>query len=168
MERQSVSPPTSNFRHGSMQDDPDFPSYGPSDASSSTPIHLSDRYSALRLQFAPLRRVEADLKMALGAAADEVTETTSYSNMVATPFDSVSSRPLSPQHRKREFCVRSHDAWKSVLVEPHLPSPRRSPLSAESSEVIAVFRSDIRVLWRDGTIRDVILRRRIALEDSAE
>ena len=170
MDMMSISPPTSDI-HDTVQDDLDFPVAGPSEVVPSPPIHLSDKYNTLRLQFAPLRRVEADLKVALGAAADEVTESVGYSSMTATPFESVASRPLTAQNRKREFCVRSHDAWKSGLnrLAASRPSdPRRSPQSTESSEVIAAFKGDIQVLWQDRTVRDVISRRRIALADSAE
>ena len=151
----------------------------PSRASS----HLLERYGALRLQFAPLRRVEEDLKMALGAGADEITDVGSSHGhgMVATPFDATSthssSMSSSDGHRRqasgREFFVRSHNAWKSTVANGRVsrPGSRRgggqSP-KGENSEVIAMFRADIKMLWKDEGVREVLARQKITLGDSAE
>ncbi|KAI0692725.1 guanine nucleotide binding protein, alpha subunit [Cytidiella melzeri] len=135
---------------------------------------LAERYTSLRLQFAPLRRVEEDLKMALGAAADETNDVASSHghDMVATPFDATSVLSSSDSHgrraREREFCVRSHEAWKNTVIEPRSCSPQRGSSTSDSVVVLARFRADIKALWRDDAVREVLRRQRVALEDSAE
>ncbi|KAI0088277.1 guanine nucleotide binding protein, alpha subunit [Irpex rosettiformis] len=151
---------------------------------SRVPSHLLERHSALRLQFAPLRRVEEDLKMALGAGADEITDVASSHGhaMVATPFDATSiystSMSSNDSHtrrsRGREPSVRSHDAWKSTVVNGRTstsPGARRGTGSSpkgENTEVIAMFRSDIKALWKDDGVREVLARQKVILGDSAE
>ncbi|KAI0342360.1 G-protein alpha subunit [Trametopsis cervina] len=133
---------------------------------------LSERYAALRLQFSPLRRVEDDLKMALGAAAEDLSDMSSSSNhgMVATPFDiaSVRSSSESQCRKQKEFFVRSHSAWKSTVNQPRPDSPKRGTIASDSADVISMFRADIRALWRDDVVRQVLHRQRVILDDSAE
>ncbi|PSS34232.1 hypothetical protein PHLCEN_2v1742 [Hermanssonia centrifuga] len=160
-------------------DDPDFPlSTSPPSSPplkpSVLPLSFTAAYAALRLRLTPLRRIEADLKLLLGAASDEVTEASlngDHSTMVATPFDS-GAYPLthSPSRRPREFCVRSHDTWKdSVLKKTSTKtSPRRASLDMDANGVIAGCREDIWFLWKDEVIREALRRQKIVLEDSAE
>jgi guanine nucleotide-binding protein alpha-1 subunit len=160
-----------------LSDDEDFifrEASPPSSPQSQASSLLTNRYAALRLQFAPLRRVEEDLRMILGAAADEVVDVASSHghDMVASPFDAASIHSSADGHTKRgrvrEFFVWSHTAWKSTVNEPQTNSPKRGSPTSESTDVIATFRGDIKALWRDDAIRAVLSRQKVTLQDSAE
>ncbi len=123
--------------------------------------------------------MEEDLKTALGAGADELPDFASSQGhgMVATPFDatsiystSFSSTDSHTRTRGREFFVRSHNAWKSTVVNGRASSPtsKRGGGSSENVEVVAMFRADIKMLWKDDGVREVLARQKVSLGDSAE
>lgn len=163
----SMSHSTSN--HTDYSDEFDYvPPLSPKTASSvHLPYQISEWHTTMKLRLRPLRQVEADLKKLLGAASDEVTESSlhgDYSELLATPFDT------PPQHRTREFCVRSHHAWKASVLSKSKPGSSRpgTAVAANTTDVIAAFRDDIQMLWEDETVRNLLRRRRLTLEDSAE
>lgn len=133
------------------------------DASSTAiPIQFTDKHQLLKLRLTPLRRVEADLKRRVGAEAEEADSLSAP--MYATPFDATSSRTTSQRKRTGEFVVKS---WKHVL-ERNLERMRGSPDSEEATGVIAGCRDDIKALWEDATVQDVLVKRNIRLADSAD
>lgn len=154
------------------QDDLDFPS--PAMPSSPTlsyaPLQFTDTHLALKLRLGPLRRVEADLKKLLGAASEEITESSlqgDYSALAATPFDYPG--PSSTSAKLREFTVRSHDAWKSsVKNDVQHVSSRPTSMNNDTTDVIAALRDEMLALWSDESVRELLRRRKIVLEDSAE
>ncbi|KAF7798126.1 hypothetical protein EIP86_009341 [Pleurotus ostreatoroseus] len=140
---------------------------------------LTAAHSSLWLRLTPLRQVEADLKLLLGAPSEEVTEASlhgDHSTMVATPFEAgaypLEALPLSP--RRREFCVRSHASWKESLRARgglrggDVRVSGRHSAGVDATEVIAGCRDDVELLWGDHVIRDILVRRRIGLDNSAE
>lgn len=151
------------------QDDLDYMSNTPlSPTAAFTPLQFSDGHAALKLRLGPLRGIEADLKKLLGAASDEITESSlhgDYSAQIATPFDSPSRAPRRPQ----EFFVRSHEAWKKhVRSETQQDVVRPSTTHSDATDVIAALRDDIQTLWYDESVRELLRRRKITMEDSAE
>lgn len=137
-------------------------------------VHLTAAHSSLWLRLTPLRQVEADLKMLLGAPSEEVTEASlhgDHSLMVATPFEA-GSYPIEalPSRRPREFCVRSHQSWKDHLSGDarSVMSGRNATAGVDATEVISGCREDIELLWKDHAIKEILARRKIGLEDSAE
>ncbi|KAJ3476224.1 hypothetical protein NLI96_g11307 [Meripilus lineatus] len=145
--------------------------------SSVPPIPFTNHHSLLKLRLAPLRSVEADLKSFLGDIACEEASgalTPESDMMMATPFDSTSYGPGSISLRRpREFTVRSHTSWK-VAIGQHCrlrstsPHGRRAALSECDglTEVIAGCQEDMKALWNDGAVKELIRRRRVKLEDS--
>ena len=93
--------------------------------SSSPSLALTPAHSSLYLRLTPLRQVEADLKLLLGAPSEEITEGSlncDHSAMVATPFEAgayplevLAGSAAAPVHRPREFYVRSHKSWRENL-----------------------------------------------------
>ncbi|KAF9237712.1 guanine nucleotide binding protein, alpha subunit [Melanogaster broomeanus] len=120
---------------------------------------LSDKHHRLRLRLRPLRGIESDLKRLLGAKFDETYE---------------SPRETSPKVSPRtssEFYVRSWD-WRSFLQASRNGdslhrSMRQDLTSHDITEVIAGCKDDIKGLWGDSAIQELIKVRRVRLEDSA-
>ncbi|KIJ63005.1 hypothetical protein HYDPIDRAFT_134688 [Hydnomerulius pinastri MD-312] len=123
---------------------------------------FTDKHHLLRVRLRPLRGVESDLKRLLGARPDEVQEPLSPESPTISPRTS------------SEFFVRSW-TWRSFL---QASSPRNGDTQRRSirhdgvnshdiTEVIAGCKNDIRDLWEDSTIQELLIRRRARLEDSA-
>jgi guanine nucleotide-binding protein subunit alpha len=134
--------------------------------SNPAPIKFTDIHQLLKLRLTPLRRVETDLKRRVGAESDEADPPSAP--MYATPFDAVSSRPSSSRKRPGEFVVRS---WIHVLERMQERGRRRgaeSPDSDDATGVIAGCRQDIKALWADPIVHDLLAKRKIRLADSAD
>ncbi|KAL4252694.1 P-loop containing nucleoside triphosphate hydrolase [Abortiporus biennis] len=147
-------------------------------------LKFTSNHSLLKLRLTPLKRVEVDLKKFLGARSDELminnsSTSTSFDinstneepdTMMATPFDKTSYNP-NPCRRPKEFTVRSHSSWKLALrnATGHRPtSPSGNDEKEGSNEVIAGCGEDMKALWNDSVVREVVKRRRVKLDDSAE
>ncbi|KAJ6463512.1 guanine nucleotide binding protein, alpha subunit [Mycena sanguinolenta] len=139
--------------------------------SNAPPLKFKDKHRLLRLRLAPLRRVQSDLETRLGAAATELY--TSNTNSAA-PFDSPS---LSSSKRQNEFSIHSTNGWKTAL-ERFRAARRRSgedsgvlrkvrDMEEEVLDVIAGCREDIRSVWEDRVVREMLSRRKARIEDSA-
>ncbi|KAF7307774.1 hypothetical protein MKEN_01137500 [Mycena kentingensis (nom. inval.)] len=141
------------------------------------PLKFRDKHRLLRLRLAPLRRVQLDLETRLGAAATELYTSNTTS---AAPFDpdaeGSSSHPKARE--KTEFSVHSRNGWKTAL--DRFRSARRDETSGSGSmrrgvrdmedEVLSVLagcREDIRTLWEDRVVREMMTRRKVRIEDSA-
>ncbi|PFH46759.1 hypothetical protein AMATHDRAFT_50812 [Amanita thiersii Skay4041] len=153
-----------------------------SSAISSVPqIPLTEKHHMLVMRLGPLKSIEAELKRRLGAGTEEVRAEDGIdpSELSATPFD----RPL----RRTEFGIRR---WHNVAeLAPRVTggtridgsaaagvSPQRqggehmthiAPMVDGATEVIATCREDVKILWLDRSVRDVLKKRKIRLEDSA-
>ncbi|KAI0262728.1 guanine nucleotide binding protein, alpha subunit [Gloeopeniophorella convolvens] len=133
----------------------------PSPASPFPPVPLTEKHRLLRLRLAPLRGVQADLERRLGAAAVE-------------------------EVHLGEVAVRSRDGWRTALERFRPPRSSSSSSSsgagadaagqdaradararrdAEVGEVVAGCAEDMRALWEDGAVREVLRRRRIRMEE---
>ncbi|KAJ7456954.1 guanine nucleotide binding protein, alpha subunit [Mycena latifolia] len=173
----SSSPSSSPLSSDSEFDDPTPPSRR---ASTSTggpssprlpPLKFKDKHRLLRLRLAPLRRVQSDLEQRLGAAATELYTTSATS---AAPFEN----GLPPKREKdREFSVHSTNGWKTAL-ERFRAARRRSgdeagvlrkvrDMEDEVLGVIAGCREDMRAVWEDRVVREMLARRKVRVEDSA-
>ncbi|CAL1708399.1 unnamed protein product [Somion occarium] len=164
---------------GNFSSDDEQEVYQPIPASTFPPLKFTSSHSLLKLRLAPLRSVECDLKTFLGAGSTEVTASTSdISQMVATPFD-IDYRGSAPpsasltRRRTNEFAVRSHAAWKRSLGM-HTGSSKTRPSSPKAgldldgaTEVIAGCKDDIKMLWHDPLIQELLKRRGVKLGDSA-
>ncbi|KAI6134829.1 guanine nucleotide binding protein, alpha subunit [Pisolithus croceorrhizus] len=132
------------------------------DADDGSRISFTERHQLLAIRLSPLRRVEEDLKRLLGAAANPVE--------VMEPSSSI--RTVSPRP-SAEFYVRSWE-WRRFVQasqngnESEHPRTRHEGTnSTDISEIIARCSEDIRELWEDDVIQDMVKRRALRLEDSA-
>ncbi|KAJ7730661.1 guanine nucleotide binding protein, alpha subunit [Mycena maculata] len=167
----SSSPSSSPLSSDSEFDDPpprrQSASVGSPGSPRLPPLKFKDKHRLLRLRLAPLRRVQADLEQRLGAAATELYTTDAKS---AAPFEG--SPPLK---REKEFSVHSTNGWKTAL-ERFRVARRRSgeegvlrkvrDMEDEVQGVIAGCREDMRSVWEDRVVREMLSRRKVRVEDS--
>ncbi|KAK7685083.1 hypothetical protein QCA50_011920 [Cerrena zonata] len=163
----------------SSDDDEPLDNFQSLDAASSDlpPLTFSSTHSLLKLRLAPLRSIEMDLKTFLGAGSEELSPSVGQtSDMVATPFDATYSYNTSSLSRRRtnEFAVRSHAAWKKSLgfytgTSKGRPQSPNSDMDLDrATGVIAGCKDDIKLLWEDSLIQELLQRRGVKLGDSAE
>ncbi|KAG1727532.1 guanine nucleotide binding protein, alpha subunit [Suillus lakei] len=118
---------------------------------------FDDYYRQYKVRLSPLQAVESNLKGLLGATED------------IQPRKQIS--PTTPCGSP-EFFVRSR-TWRNFLQTtqgPEFPRPsfqQDLPTLLDSTDVIANGKDDIKALWRDSDIQDMLWRRRTRLEDSA-
>ncbi|KAG2039319.1 guanine nucleotide binding protein, alpha subunit [Suillus americanus] len=120
---------------------------------------FDDFYRQFKVRLSPLQAVENNLKHLLGATEDiqlrkQISPTT------------------IPPCGSPEFFVRSRTWRNFVQTTRGTDSPRHScqqDLSTllDSTDVIANGKDDIKALWRDTRIQDMLWRRKTRLEDSA-
>lgn len=118
----------------------------------STPSSLSDHHRRTRMRLLPLLSMETNL-----------------------------TRQLLPEHydpsRTPEICVRAGSGWKTVLERVTLerrvpPTGQRRPMTNDGRSkddptlVLAASKNDIISLWEDESVREVLKRRGVRLEDS--
>ena len=125
---------------------------------------FTDKHRLLKIRLAPLRSVLVDLEKRLGPGSQEIY--------------SVSLPPAGPS-RSREFAVCSSNGWKSVLDKIRLTTTRKgttSPTSAqkqrdldhdEVTDILAGCRQDMKNLWEDPVVKQVLAYRRSKIEDSS-
>ncbi|KAJ7756308.1 guanine nucleotide binding protein, alpha subunit [Mycena metata] len=169
----SSSPSSSPLSSDSEIDEPpprrQSASIGSPNPSGLDPLKFKDKHRLLRLRLAPLRRVQSDLEQRLGAAATELYTTSATS---AAPFDNAASA----SKREKEFSVHSTNGWKTAL-ERFRAARRRSgdesgvlrkvrDMEDEVQGVIAGCREDMRSVWEDRVVREMLSRRKARVEDS--
>lgn len=145
------------------------------------PLALTDRHRMLRLRLAPLRRVEADLRRQLGLAA-EPDAPPDPAEAGAAPLLSA-HRPLARAGSStalrggQEAGVRSWMGALGVRVgasTSNLAIPdaglgvrqNRAELE-EATDILTGCRADIKELWDDDVVRELLARHSIRIEDSA-
>ncbi|KAJ7607324.1 guanine nucleotide binding protein, alpha subunit [Roridomyces roridus] len=165
------SSPTSSPLSSDEEDDEPPPSRRQS-ATISSPglpaLKFKDKHRLLCLRLAPLRRVQSDLEQRLGTAATELYSTSATS---AAPFD-----PSASAKREKEFSIHSTNGWKTALER--FRALRRSgeeqgmlrkvrSMEDEVQGIISGCREDIRTVWEDRVVREMLARRKVRPEDSA-
>ncbi|KAI9448616.1 guanine nucleotide binding protein, alpha subunit [Lactarius psammicola] len=131
---------------------------GPALDSFSAP--LTEKHRLLRLRLAPLRGVQQDLQRRLGAAAVE---------------ESYNPGPGGVLPRPSEFAVRSHDGWRSALErfrarpqeaqESARAADARVRKAAEVTEVVVGCAEDMKALWEDNAVREMLRRKKVRMEE---
>lgn len=127
------------------------------------------------MRLKPLRRVQRDLEQLLGAPsfveADDLRgPATPFANMEgSSPSSTVSSRKRMSQ--SHEFVVRSRNGWKGALKlgageeEERKGKRGRDEGMEETMGVISGCGEDIRALWADGIVQEVLAKRGVKMED---
>ncbi|KAI0296788.1 guanine nucleotide binding protein, alpha subunit [Multifurca ochricompacta] len=121
---------------------------------------LDLKHRLLRLRLAPLRGVQQDLQRRLGAAAVE---------------ESYNPGPGGVLPRPSEFAVRSRDGWRSALErfrtrpqdaqETARAADARVRKAAEVTEVVVGCAEDMRALWEDSAVQEMLRRKKIRMEE---
>ena len=143
-------------------------------------LKFTDKHSILRMRLGPLSSVQEILEMRIGSASIEPHST---SVNTAAPFDQPSS---SGRRGLQEFSINSSNGWKTALdkfrtlrTAPSNARPENGAAQAGPSttrkvkdseedivEVIASCREDIKTLWEDDIITEMLNRRKVRLEDA--
>ncbi|KAF9528505.1 guanine nucleotide binding protein, alpha subunit [Crepidotus variabilis] len=125
---------------------------------------LTEKHRSTILRLGPLRQIEKDLKLHLGAGSTEVND----SPIQRSPNGSVTDVQVDISRSfGQEFSVRSSSGWKSVLdkVRHPLPGKESNPPSV-AFQVVTSCREEIKWLWNDETTQNLLRNRRIYLEDT--
>ncbi|KAK0477133.1 guanine nucleotide binding protein, alpha subunit [Armillaria novae-zelandiae] len=131
------------------------------DESPNVPLKFKETHRLLKLRLGPLRRIQTDLERRLGNAALEVKTT---DVMTAAPF----GKPAV-----NEFSINATNGWKTAFDK--LKAIRRPEMGAlqqtkdeedEIADVVAGCREDMKAIWEDPVIREMLVRRRDRIEDS--
>lgn len=128
------------------------------------------------MKLVPLKGVQRDLEARLGSAAEEPTTSTSEPHEALPIPSTTSSSAGHGSRRPQEFYVRSRDGWKSALekLKPWAPSSagegdeaaekRARKKEEEVNGVLAGCGEDMKALWEDGIVREMLRRKKINLE----
>jgi hypothetical protein len=129
-------------------------------------LRFTDKHQLLKLRLAPVRRIETDLQRRLCCEAlyqpgNRPRESLEDNSMLAGPF--------VRKRRSRELFVRS---WQSA-IEPGRGVTRRKSSQFvvdemdNITEVIARCKEDMKTLWEDEMVQEMLSRHKLYLADSA-
>ncbi|KAI0354208.1 G-alpha-domain-containing protein [Trametes cingulata] len=122
-------------------------------------LQFTGKHRLLKLRLAPLRTVQHDLEMRIGIHAG------------GDIHDVISSPPSSPvlggRERKQEFFVRSATSWKQLHAR--MPSDAtaaryQDAQMRETADIIAGCADDMKAIWADPTVREMLQRKGIRME----
>ncbi|RDB17773.1 Guanine nucleotide-binding protein alpha-4 subunit [Hypsizygus marmoreus] len=133
------------------------------------PLRFKEKHRLLKMRLGPLSGVQTDLERNLGAASTELYTT---SVTTAAPFDhAVNRRAL------QEFSINSTNGWKTALDKFRTMRTTRPENGSGStrkmkdneddiSEVIASCKDDIKAIWEDPLVKEMLNRRKVRIEDT--
>lgn len=123
-----------------------------------------ERQRSVLLRLTPLRQIEKDLKVFLGAGAGELPpEVTSESES-----DDTQSKGHEDLDKAivKEFGLRSSSGWKSILAQLQIPqSGKGRDLHRVACHVVRGCKDDIQWLWGDSATKRILHERGVRLED---
>ncbi len=142
----------------SDEDEPDIPPV-PATSSARPAIRFTEKQRVLKLRLAPLRSVQEDLQARLGASD------------WPTPKSGTTD---SAKAHSQDFFVWSNASWKAALRPGRRSldtaraekgqSRRRNSEENETAEVLASCADDMKALWKDETIQEMLKRRKLRLD----
>ncbi|KAF5325867.1 hypothetical protein D9611_000979 [Ephemerocybe angulata] len=152
-------------------------------------LKFTDEHRRLRTSLQGLIGVQLDLERRLGSASLEMWSTTVGN---AAPFDPEAAG-TSTGKRAGEFSIHSSNGWKTALGKFKMRTPGQgsskaeltdgdsngSPVATSPSgglpgsreweddigETLGTFRDEIKLVWEDSTVQEVLTRRKVRLED---
>ncbi|KAG5635583.1 hypothetical protein H0H81_010729 [Sphagnurus paluster] len=184
---------SSSYTNGPPSPASSTSSLAPRRAPALPPLHFSAIHRALQTRLAPLHAVQAALERKLGEGATELYSTTVSE---AAPFGEGKDGAggggkewigMGMGSRKRralqEFSINSTNGWKSALEKFRTIKRRRPGVDGDGEgeggegeeereededpgEVLESVREDIKVLWEDPVITEMLHRRKVRMEDS--
>jgi guanine nucleotide-binding protein alpha-1 subunit len=124
---------------------------------------FSDQHRMLKLRLAPLRRVETDLRARLGA--DEETSPGIRSPLVVPGAADLPQGEATVRSWRGAFS-RQEQQHRETLGEQRVRNRSSKLASADDvTDVLYGCREDIKVLSRDSTVREMLLRKKIYLDE---
>ncbi|KAJ3758968.1 guanine nucleotide binding protein, alpha subunit [Lentinula raphanica] len=137
-------------------------------------LKFKEKHRLLKLRLGPLRRIQTDLESRFGATALEPQSTPVTT---AAPFSNEGSE--SSRRTLNEFSINSRNGWKSAFEKfrgmraaAHADGDdtalrKLQEADDEIAEVIAGCRDDMKAIWEDSTVREMLSRGKTRVEDSA-
>ncbi|KAJ8690482.1 hypothetical protein PTI98_011907 [Pleurotus ostreatus] len=128
-------------------------------------LKFGEKHRVLKLRLSPLQRIQKELEKRLGAGSLEPDSTDVTS---AAPFE----LPASRKRALQEFSINSNNGWKSALLRtvrparPESDQTKKKDTEDEITEVIASCREDMKAIWEDPVVRELLNRRKARIEDS--
>ena len=139
------------------------------------PLRFTEKHRTLASRLVRLVNIQSELERKLGAASTEVLAT---SVTTAAPFPSEGSTTSLNRRALQEFSINSSNGWKTALDKfraPKTPVRERSEENdadvlkraklIDISEVIASCKDDIKDIWEDDLIKEMLIRRKVRMED---
>ncbi|KAF8160896.1 guanine nucleotide binding protein, alpha subunit [Crassisporium funariophilum] len=123
----------------------------------------TEQHRSVVLRLAPLRQIEKDLKIFLGAGASEIEVSQRFiTDDLQANVHLEFNKPVF-----QEFCVRSTSGWKGILDQVRVAqSGKDAQLHRVACHVVASCREDIRWLWNDPVTQKMLRDRQLRLEDA--
>ena len=132
-------------------------------------FNFSDKHKLLQLRLQPLARIQKDLEKYLGSAALEPDRVATTSN-IAFPIPGTES-PV-PSRRHTEFSVSVNSSWKARLLGKEEDSEQLTKRKStqgvhDATEIIYRCGPDIKQLWTDDVVQQVLKGTKTQLEHSS-
>lgn len=129
---------------------------------------FSDKHKLLQLRLQPLIRVQQDLENCIGSAALEPEEVGTTAHTV---FPSSDAKPPGSSGRHAEFSVPVNSSWKARLSGKEGPKRLIEKKSIQdltgATEILYRCGSDIKQLWEDEVVQQVLKETKSQLEHSS-
>ncbi|KAF5375428.1 hypothetical protein D9615_007931 [Tricholomella constricta] len=135
------------------------------------PLRFKENHRLLKLRLTPLSSVQVDLERKLGDASTEL-----YTTLVdtAAPFDHATN---ANRRALQEFSINSTNGWKTALDKFRAARQTRPDTGSDSlrkakeidddvTEIIASCKDDIKALWEDPIVAEMLNRRKVRIEDA--
>ena len=144
---------------------------------------FTDRHKMLRMRLAPLRSVQHDLEVQIGAGSTDfdVSPISTYSAPPSPHFSSSHPPTLNNPRKINEFYIHSSSGWKETLskLRPRLSvntsldvykrksnRTKENQKQMEAVEVIAGCGGDIQMLWEDSVVRAMLNSKGVKLDEA--
>lgn len=131
-------------------------------------FNFSDKHKLLQLRLQPLTRVQRDLEKYLGSASLEPDQVATTTNIV---FPAPDAESLKPPRRCTEFSVPVHSSWKARLSgkeDSKMIIQKKSIQDLhDATEIIYRSGSNIKQLWADDVVQQVLKETKAQLEHSS-
>lgn len=140
------------------------------------------------LRLSPLHRVEMDLKLKLGAGTEELTSMDELPESSLSlgnenyPYEAPDSRHMVRSRKSRRRKIQGEEMvvrglrWREFLSygrRPGFTERTRASLDMQDAadksvaEILAGCSDDMKMLWTNPTVRDILKKRRIEMENNA-
>lgn len=128
-----------------------------------TSVLLTNTHQLLNLRLRPLRHVEEELHRRLGASSSEE----GFRPSTATHFHASEPSVGLNIRKSQEFFVRDHNAWKGSRGQRSSLTPGKNGQD-EVTEILCGCVDDMRALWDDEVVRNLVKNCGAELQESAE